>query len=362
MPFPFEVPFEDVQANIEAYIKEVFASLQSGFMILPKGPGFIEYPTFEHGYEALKRTTKGFRDMAAEPVLGLVWQTPIALIVLRTMLGFTPSEWAEAASVRTNERVSQSAARTIDRKVRMRPEAPLRREGVTAARIGALVIAACDLLTEGPEEVELGFIHRLHKADTGGGLATIAPLADIGVPYPILLYERFLGRPFAGHRDSVSELVGDILESAIEELLTRRGISYRKTKRAERVHGFEQAPDFIVPNEFNPQVVIEAKLAEDDGTARDKVTRVQHLHTLSMRGRSVEEGPRYEVVACIAGRGFKHRKQDMRKLIEATRGKVFTLQTLFQLVEHTRLKVFETRKVLKGNYASSMLPRTPSSR
>ena len=29
----------------------------------------------------------------------------------------------------------------------------------------------------------------------------------------------------------------------------------------------------------------------------DKVTRVQHLHTLSMHGRSELEGPAYEVVA-----------------------------------------------------------------
>lgn len=348
MPSSFEVPFAEVQANIDSFVEEVFASLQSGFMTLPKGPGFIEYPTFETGYEALKRTTKGFRDMTPEPVIALVWQTPLILIVLRAMLGFTPSEWADAASARTDTDVSQSAARTIDRKVRMAPETPLRETGVSAERIRALVATACQLLTEGPEEVEDGFIHRLHKADTRGGVASIAPLADIGVPYAMLLYERFLGRPFAGHRDSVSELVGDILETAIEELLTRHGITFRKTKRAERVHGFEQAPDFIIPNEFNPQIVIEAKLAEDDGTARDKVTRVQHLHTLSMRGRTAEQGPAYEVVACIAGRGFKQRKQDMRKLIEATRGKVFTLQTLSQLVEHTRLKTFETREVPKG--------------
>lgn len=94
----------------------------------------------------------------------------------------------------------------------------------------------------------------------------------IGVPYAMLLYERFLGRPFAGHRDSVSELVGHALESAIEEVLHRAGVSYRKTKRAERVEGLDQTPDFIVPSEFNPQVIIEAKLTEDDGTARDKVT------------------------------------------------------------------------------------------
>jgi hypothetical protein len=83
-----------------------------------------------------------------------------------------------------------------------------------------------------------------------------------------------------------SELVGDVLESAIEAQLAAPGISFRKTKRAERVSGFDQAPDFIVPDEFNPEIIIEAKITEDDGTARDKVTRVQHLGTLSMQGRS----------------------------------------------------------------------------
>jgi hypothetical protein len=43
-----------------------------------------------------------------------------------------------------------------------------------------------------------------------------------GVPYAMLLYERFLGRPFAGHRDSVSEIVGDSLESAIEDVLANK--------------------------------------------------------------------------------------------------------------------------------------------
>ena len=91
-----------------------------------------------------------------------------------------------------------------------------------------------------------------------------------------------------------------------------------------------------------PQVVIEAKLTEDDGTARDKVTRVQHLGTLSMEGRSVGEAG-FEVIACIAGRGFGVRREDMKKLLLATRGKVFTPQNLYQLVEHTRLVEFRSR-------------------
>jgi hypothetical protein len=161
----------------------------------------------------------------------------------------------------------------------------------------------------------------------------------MGIPYAMLLYERFLGRPFTGHRDSVSEHVGDVIESAVEDVLNKARVSYRKTKRAERIDGFDQAPDFIIPSEFNPQIIIEAKLSEDDGTARDKVTRIQHLGELS-RSREPNGAPRFEVVACIAGRGFGIRREDMKKMLIATRGKVFTLRTMDRLVECTRLHEF----------------------
>ena len=156
------------------------------------------------------------------------------------------------------------------------------------------------------------------------------------------MYERFLGRPFAGHRDSVSELVGNLLESAIATVLDQYGVDSRRPKRAEKIAGFDQTPDFIIPDEYNPQVVIEAKVTEDDGTARDKVTRVQHLDTISRRS-SPSGQPRFEVIACIAGRGFGVRREDMKKLLLATRGKVFTLQTLDRLVTQTRLCEFRTR-------------------
>ena len=117
----------------------------------------------------------------------------------------------------------------------------------------------------------------------------------------------------------------------------------RKTKRAERIPGFDQTPDFIIPSEFNPQILIEAKITEDDGTARDKVTRVQHLGTLSMAGQPHNQ-PKYEVIACIAGRGFGVRREDMKKLLLATRGKVFTSQNLDRLIEFTRIKEFQTKQ------------------
>jgi hypothetical protein len=343
LPFPFEVPFDQLQTDLDTYVDEVFEALRSEFLTMPKGEGFVEYPVFEQGYEALKRVTEGFRKVAPATVVETVYEVPITLVVLRAMLGFTPPEWAYVTSRRTGVEVPQGAARTLDRTVRLKPLTSMRAGGgVTAQRIRAMVETACQLLTEGATQAP-GIIHRLDKADTTKGLASLQPIADLGLPYAMVLYERFLGRPFAGHRDSISELIGDVVESAIEAMLSTAGISFRKTKRAERIAGFDQAPDFIIPDEFNPQIVIEAKLTEDDGTARDKITRVQHLGSLSMQGRAPHEPPRFEVIACIAGRGFKVRREDMKKLLLSTRGKVFTLENLNKLVECSRLKEFKTR-------------------
>lgn len=255
--YPFEATVEEIKENPDLFVSSVFSCLESEFLVMPKGAGFIEYAIFESGYEALKKALAGFQVISREAVHETALSMPISIIVLRSMLGFTPSEWAYLTTQRTGVEVTQGFARTLDRRIRISPAAPLRVRGATAARLEALIKAACELLAEAAPDVEVDKIHRLNKADTKGGLKAIEHVAAMGVPYAMLLYERFLGRPFSSHRDSVSELVGDSLESAIEDLLTRCGVSYRKTKRAERIEGFDQAPDFIIPSEFNPQVVIE---------------------------------------------------------------------------------------------------------
>jgi hypothetical protein len=340
--FPFEATFEEIKSNPDPYISSVFSCLESEFLSMPKGEGFIEYPVFEEGYEALKRATGNFNKISSSDIFTVIKTTPISIIVLRSMLGFTPPEWAYITSQHSGVAVSQGFARMLDRKVRINPLTPLKGDGKTADRLRAMVEVACKLLIEGAPPLNKTSIHRLGKADTREGLGGIQALATLGVPYAMLLYERFLGRPFAGHRDSVSELVGDSLETAIEDVMVKAGISYRKTKRAERIPGFDQTPDFIIPSEFNPQIIIEAKITEDDGTARDKVTRIQHLSELSMVGQPPNQA-KFEVIACIGGRGFGVRKEDMKKMLLATRGKVFTLKTMGHLVECSRLKAFRTK-------------------
>ena len=341
MKFPFEATFDQIIATPEPFVDAVFSSLVSEFLIMPKGEGFVEYSDFVSGYEELKKVTGGFKELNPPKVLPIVSRFPICLIVLRAMLGFTPSELAYVTAQRTGETVTQGFARSLDRKARTHPLKPLNLDGIAGKRLTAMIVSACGLITHGCPSTPDGTIHRLQKADTVGGLNALQNLAGMGAPYAMLLYERFLGRPFAGHRDSVSELVGDGLESAIEETLSKAGITFRKTRRAERIIGFDQTPDFIIPDEFNPKIIIEAKLTEDDGTARDKVTRIQHLNALS---KLPDGSQKFEVIACIAGRGFSVRREDMKKLLIATRGKVFTLKTLDHLINCTGLAEFQTKQ------------------
>jgi len=116
--FPFEVPFEDIEAAPDKYISSVFSCLESEFLIMPKGAGFVDYPLFEHGYEALKKATSGFNKFDVDAEFEAIQKTPIALIVIRTMLGFTPPEWAYIATQKGAVEITQGFIRTLDRKIR----------------------------------------------------------------------------------------------------------------------------------------------------------------------------------------------------------------------------------------------------
>jgi hypothetical protein len=146
MRYPFEVPFSEVEAHLDDFVTAVFSCLASEFLVMPKGIGFIDYPVFEKGYEALKQTTSAFEDITQESILRVAFDVPISIIVIRTMLGFTPPEWAYIATQRTAVQIDQGFARTLDRKIRLAPLKPLKKGTVVEERIKALVAAACQLL------------------------------------------------------------------------------------------------------------------------------------------------------------------------------------------------------------------------
>lgn len=343
MTYPFELSPSDLSQRLDEMVDVTFAELTSEFMLLPRGRAFLTYDDFLAGYEALRLATGGFDTLTTDGCWKAMRDNARALIVLRAILGLSPPEWEHLARKEMpSVTLPTNWARTLDSKAKQDAKFFASRAGkskITIERTTALLEVACKVLTKGAGEAPDGLIHRLEKIDTREGLVSLRYVATHHVPYAVLLYERYLGRPFASHRDSVSELVGDVMESAIEEQLAHARIPFRKTRRAERIPGFEQAPDFIVPDELSPSVIIEAKVTSDDGTARDKVGRI--LRLASMRDqRRREKGQSFQIVACIDGRGFGIRRQDMRTLLIATEGKVFTTNTLRYLVKNTDLAKF----------------------
>lgn len=180
--FPFEAPSAEIQKDAERYVDAVFACLESEFLVLPKGAGFVEYPVFELGYEAIKAATNGFTEMTPERVFPVTVSEPISIVVLRSMLGLTPPEWGYVTTQETGTSVTQGFIRSLDRKVRMAPKTPLNPNGVTKERLRALVETACRLLCTAVPGVEKDQLHRLDKADTKRGVESIRNLAGMGVP------------------------------------------------------------------------------------------------------------------------------------------------------------------------------------
>jgi hypothetical protein len=338
----FQASQEELSNNIDTYADRFAADLQSFFFVMPKGDDFLGFARFREAYVALAESTKSFATFTTADVESAVRRDPIALVVMRTILGLSPPELAYIARTTSGSVIDQSAARRLDKRARqgqplfgnVRPE--------TEMQIRALIAAAVSALTGERISETVDTLHRLDKVDTRDGIASMQEAARRGVAYEELLYERYLGRPFATHRDAVSEKVGDVLENAIAGQLHRRGIAFHKTAVAERFEDMDQAPDFLIPDSLHPKVIVEAKVAEDDGTARDKVTRVQHLAELR-DSRVRRGGSGFELIACVDGRGFGVRREDIKKLLTATCGKVFALCHAEHIVSCSSLRILEPK-------------------
>lgn len=338
---PFQLNLADLADNLEQVVDITIDDMTSQFLLLPRGENFLEYTSFRRAYEILRKELDGFSKVTAQRCWRAAKLNSLSIVVLRTILGFTPPEWAEVATELTGTPVPTGWMRTYDRSVRDDAAYWTGRTGTNLQRrrTDALFETACELIEKGAGDAEDDFVHRLDKFDTSRGTTSLLHAAASDVPYAVVLYERYLGRPFASHRDAVSELVGDVMETAIEDELTEAKVPFRKTKRAERVPNFEQAPDFFIPDEVDPRIIIEAKITSDDGTARDKVARI--LRLAAMRDRRRRDGKDdFQVIACIDGRGFTVRRQDLRDLITRCEGKVFTANSIRHLVAETAIRDF----------------------
>ncbi|MCL4180729.1 MAG: hypothetical protein KJ072_23650 [Verrucomicrobia bacterium] len=81
MTYPFEAGFAAIQGDPEPFITAVFSSLESEFLVMPKGDGFIGYPMFEAGYETLKRISHGFTNLTPAVIIEHAMANPVCLSV-----------------------------------------------------------------------------------------------------------------------------------------------------------------------------------------------------------------------------------------------------------------------------------------
>ncbi len=155
MKQPFQASAVEIEQDLEVYVDAVYASLESQFLVLPKGGNFVEYPRFQEAYETLKRATKDFRELRPSAVWDALLSDSLSAVVLRCILGMSPPEWAELAASDSGLPITQNFARSLDGKVRSDREYLARlssRKAATLERVDAMVETACRRVSAGVTE------------------------------------------------------------------------------------------------------------------------------------------------------------------------------------------------------------------
>ena len=148
-------------------------------------------------YEALKQETAAFRRFDEPSVLNAIRRD--ALDVLGARVRFSACRRRNGATSRRSDRevdVPQNDARKLD--TRCRHERALfagQMSQLMRERVEALVSVAVEYISKGAPAGAADTVHRIAKFDTSEGLTSLHNAADQHVPYAVLLYERYLGRP-----------------------------------------------------------------------------------------------------------------------------------------------------------------------
>ena len=79
MTHPFEVAGSDLASRLDELVDVTFGDLQSQFLVLPRGPGFIDFADFQQAYEALKVETRGFTEFTIDRVWSALAQDALVL-------------------------------------------------------------------------------------------------------------------------------------------------------------------------------------------------------------------------------------------------------------------------------------------
>lgn len=311
------------------------AATQPSFHYIPRGTAMYTESDFNDAYEKLMDHTKGFTRVNHESLVNALTKSPETLAPLRMILGFTYNELAVAMRyVDSDSPVRGDTLKKLERGSSniIASKAADRRKGqIETVAATILAVMNRDIL-QVPDAVSGLFHSKLDKRDTQEGWSSV--VADsAGVPYSALLYQRYVGGVWRQIQDAYSEVKGDnLLENPIAALFDEEGVPYYRSSSGTRAAnastkdlGFSPGPDFAVPDD-SPTVIIESKVVEDGGTARDKASRIKNL---------ADAAKHRGVLACavVDGKGWQERLGALADVVIATEGRTYSLATLPQLLE-----------------------------
>jgi len=296
-----------------------------------------EHTSFREIYQRVLERTEGFSSVDDGNVAAILVDYPPSLLVFRSIAALSLDE----VSLLLRETQGLSLSKDQMREFELGREvgkADVQRWNKASGPLAKII---CDAI--GGNLLELPhtapktlFRDRKDKTDTRQGWRGVRVTAEHGVPYWELLYQRYVGGFFRQAMDASSSIKGDILEVAIVHLLNTNHVPFYRTRPREKIPSWEQAPDFLLPNRENPTLALEAKLAEDGGTARDKAARVERF-CIEARKKGVLP------IAVIDGKGFYRLNDVTAPILKNTRGETYTLKTLERLLTLPQIAA------LKGN-------------
>lgn len=287
-----------------------------------------ELPLALKTYEKTDELTVGFSRVGPDELAATIAAFPQSLRVFRLILGFTAQEFAAATVLVTDadERaLGVGAIRAME-------------AGGPAKSLSTKLCAAVIDRTMRKELFSLsptdGIRLKTDKPDTVAGWDSVRSYASGGVPFSVFLHQRQYGGAFRQLLDATSTRRGDVIEDAVEEILSSHQIPFIRTgsdNQAEIEKRFgltvRPAPDFVAFDSKGAlRALLECKGANDGGTARDKAARFRSLRAEARRLGGVP------LFAVLAGLGWTRTADALGPVVRDTDGRTFTVPTLPQMI------------------------------
>jgi hypothetical protein len=290
---------------------------------------FYERDTFRSAYAVASEETSDFSTVDESHLAGVLERYPKTLLVFRTMLGLAKSEFAQATVLVAGDVASGVSVSRVD---------SMEKHGkVVKGPIAALIAKTITQVMDGSlfGDPPGGLRSKQSKVDTENGWVSVQSFADNRVPYSDFLHQRHYGGAFRQVLDATSSQRGNIIEDAVEQLFLDSLVPYIRTgahDQGDIAKRFEiqvqPAPDFVVYDSSGSlRAMLECKLVNDGGTARDKALRFERLRAESVRLGGIP------LLAVLSGMGWTRVNDTLGPVVRDTDGRVFALSNLPEMLD-----------------------------